>query len=172
MKSPVELRHDHLRQLYFSERAKREGIRGSIATPLAAIAFVVFSLGTLATEFDAARWREPASLAIIALGLGSVLALFMAAYHAVMVEWLFVYHEPPGLDDLLAAEDRIRAENPEAAETQLTELLTAGYAIAYRQYLCGNVVSARARTWSLRYVLLSLLLLALSFALLPLHLAG
>jgi len=50
--------------------------------------------------------------------------------------------------------------------------LAASYAVAYEQYLQGNAVSARRRTWALRLILLSLLLQAVGFAILPFHLAG
>lgn len=172
MKSPIEIRHDHFRQLYFSERAKREMVRSSIGPPVSAIAFSVFAYSALATEFDFSRWQEPVSIAILVLACLSILALFAAMYFVVMIEWLFVYHEPPGLENLLAAEERFREERPDTAAERLTELLTASYFIAYQQYLCGNINSARDRTWALRLVLLSLFFLSLCFILLPIHLAG
>jgi hypothetical protein len=169
MKSPAELRHAHFQQAYLSERSRREAIRGSISTPVAAISFAVFAFSTLATEFDLNRWREPSSLMIILLTCSSILTLFGAAYHVVMVEWLFVHHEPPSLAELLGAEEQIRAARPDSLDAQMTDLFTASYAIAYQQYLCGNTVSARSRTWALRLVLVSLILLAIAFLLLPLH---
>ena len=51
-------------------------------------------------------------------------------------------------------------------------LLAASYAVAYEQYLKGNAISARRRTWALRLILLSLLLQALAFVVLPFHRAG
>jgi hypothetical protein len=169
MTSPAELRHAHFQQLYFTERSRREAVRSSIGTPVAAISFAVFAFSTLATEFDLVRWAAPSSVAIIALAAGSIIALLAAAYHVVMVEWLFVYHEPPSLADLLDAEEQIRSANSDAPDRQMMDLLTASYSIAYQQYLCGNMTSARSRTRALRLVLLSLSLLALSFLLLPLH---
>lgn len=172
MVSPAELRHAHFQQLYLSERSRREAIRGSISTPVAAISFAVFSLSTLATEFDMSRWREAPSLIIIVLAGGSILAMLGAAYHVIMVEWLFVHHEPPSLTDLLDAEARIQSARPEAVQAQVMDLLTGSYAISYQQYLRGNTVSARRRTWALRLVLASLTLLAVAFLLLPLHRAA
>ena len=169
MRSPAELRHDHFRQLYFAERSRRESIRGSIGTPVAAISFSVFAFGTLATEFDFARWVAPPSLVIVLLACASMLALLGAAYHVVMVEWLFVYHEPPSLADLLSAEAQVRVDRPDHLETEMVDLLTGSYAIAYQQYLCGNMISARSRTWALRFVLASLVLLAIAFLFLPAH---
>jgi hypothetical protein len=171
MTSPAELRHAHFQKLYFSERSRREAIRSSISTPVAAISFAVFAFSTLATEFDAGRWQNFTSLAIVLAGGGSILALLGAAYHVVMVEWLFVSHEPPGLEDLVDAESRIRELRPDTVDHQVMELLTGSYAIAYQQYLCGNTMSARSRTWALRLVLTSLVLLAFAFLLLPLHLS-
>lgn len=172
MTSPIQARHDLFQRLYFDERSERVAIRGSIGTPVAAISFSVFAFGTLATEFDMAEWRQPASIFIMVLACGSIAAMFAAIYHVIMVEWLFVYYEPPDLHELLAAEERIRAERPEQVETQLTELMTASYFIGYQQYLCGNTVSARNRTWALRLVMASLLQQAVCFLLLPIHLAG
>ncbi|WP_119458410.1 hypothetical protein [Rhodospirillaceae bacterium SYSU D60014] len=172
MTSPINARHDLFQRLYFDERTQRDLIRGSIGTPVAAISFSVFAFGTLVTEFDMTQWRQPASIFIIALACGSIAAMFAAIYHVVMVEWLFVYYEPPDLHELLAAEERIRAERPDQVETQLTELMTASYFIGYQQYLCGNTVSARNRTWALRLVMASLLQQAVCFLLLPIHLAG
>lgn len=179
MQSPIEIRHAHFQQLYLAERARRESIRSSISTPVAAISFAVFALSTLATEFDVNRWAQPVSLAIIVLACGGVAALLGAAYNVVMAEWLFTYHEPPGLADLLDAEDRIRAgsdkgagggRTAESLAPLLMDLLTASYSVSYQQYLCGNAGSARSRTWALRLVLASLMQLALAFILLPLHL--
>ena len=172
MRSAIEARHDLFQRLYFDERTQRGAIRGSIATPVAAISFSVFAFSSLATAFDMAAWRQPVSIFIMALACGSIAAMLAAIYNVVMVEWLFVYYEPPDLHDLLAAEERIRAERPDEVERQLTELMTANYFIAYQQYLCGNTVSARNRTWALRFVLISLLLQAVCFLLLPIHLVA
>ncbi|MGQ9371085.1 hypothetical protein [Azospirillum sp. ST 5-10] len=171
MMSPVERHHDHFRLLYFGERSNRETIRGSVSTPVAAISFTVFSLGTLAREVDASRWTEPLALVILGLGAAAVLALLCAVYHVILVEWLFVHHEPPTLTELLSAEEQLRAAGTDVPE-QTTKLMTASYAIAYQQYLCGNIEGARHRTWALRLILGALACLALAFVLLPAHLAG
>jgi hypothetical protein len=35
------------------------------------------------------------------LGTASAIALFASAWQVLMAEWLFVYHEPPRLADLI-----------------------------------------------------------------------
>jgi len=86
-----------------------------------------------------------------------------------MAEWLFVYHDPPRLVDLL---DDVDDRNAVQEEEHVRTLLAASYAVAYEQYLKGNAISARRRTWALRLILLSLLLQALAFVVLPFHRAG
>jgi hypothetical protein len=166
----TDLHLEHCRHLFLSERSRRETIRGSISTPVAAISFAVFALSNLAVELDVERWRDAPMPAIMALGIAAVAALFASAWHVVLSEWLFVYHEPPRLDGLLG--DPAANGNPEQAQAGLRTVLTASYAIAYEQYLRGNAVSSRHRTWALRLILLSLLLQGIAFTLLPFHLAG
>lgn len=171
--SPNELRFDHFRQIYLNERTRREAIRGSIGTPVAAISFSVFSLGNLVTRFDMSRLGEPVSLFIAAMACAGVLAMLGAVYHVVMVEWLFIHHEPPPMAGLVEAENAIRAERGEEAVVPgLMDLMAASYAIAFEQYLWGNTVSARSRTRALRLVLLSLVFLAIGFLALPFHQKG
>lgn len=169
MQTPVEIRHAHFRALFLAERTRREAIRGSIGTPVAAISFVVFSLGSLAVEVDMARWQSASTIILGLLACGSVAALLAATWHVVMVEWLFVHHEPPALGELLDAEAQV--PRPDEAGSQAMDHLTAAYAVAYGQYLRGNTLSARSRTRALRFVLLSLMLLAFAFLLLPFHMA-
>ena len=166
----TRLHLEHARQLFLSERSRREAIRGSLSTPVAAISFAVFALSTLAVEIDAARWQEGSALAILLLGLAAIAALFVSAWHVVQSEWLFVYHEPPPLEDLLDEDAELLDDGSQ--EKHVRDLLTASYAVAYQQYLQGNAVSARRRTWALRLILLSLLLQAVAFVILPFHLAG
>ena len=161
---------DHARELFLAERSRREAIRGSLSTPVAAISFAVFALSTLAVQIDAARWQERSALVILLLGAAAIASLFGSAWQVVKSEWLFVYHEPPRLEDLVDQNARSREE--ECQEEHVRGLLAASYAVAYQQYLQGNAVSARRRTWALRLILLSLLLQALGFAILPFHLAG
>lgn len=160
----TDLHLQHTQQLFLSERSRRETIRGSISTPVAAISFAVFSFSRLAVELDAQRWHEPSALAIMALSAAAIAALFASAWQVVMSEWLFVYHEPPRLQDLV--------EEQEDSGAALRALLAASYAVAYEQYLRGNAASSRHRTWALRLIVVSLLLQALAFVILPFHLAA
>ncbi|WP_205960602.1 hypothetical protein [Ramlibacter rhizophilus] len=163
MPEATDLHLEHTRHLFLSERARRETIRGSISTPVAAISFAVFALGTLASEIDASRWQEAPGLAILVLGAAAIAALFASAWQVLMAEWLFVYHEPPRVADLVQPP----GTPPEQAQARLRATLTASYAVAYEQYLRGNAASSRHRTWALRLIVLSLLLQALAFAVLP-----
>lgn len=166
----THLHLEHARQLFLSERARRESIRGSLSTPVAAISFAVFALSSLAVEVDPERWRQAPALVVLALAAAAAAALIASAYQVVMSEWLFVYHEPPRLTDLM--NDEASAASPDAEEDRVRALLAASYAVAYEQYLMGNAVSSRRRTWALRLTLLSLLLQAVAFVVLPFHRAG
>lgn len=160
---------DHLQALFLNERSRREGIRGSLSTPVAAISFAVFAFSSLSVEVDPEHWHRASTLLIFLLGAAAAIALFASAWQVLMAEWLFVYHEPPRLVDLLDdAPGRSEAEE----EAHVRTVLAASYAVAYEQYLKGNAISARRRTWALRLILLSLLLQALAFVILPFHRAG
>lgn len=165
----TQLHLDHIQALFHGERSRREGIRGSLSTPVAAISFSVFSFSSLAVEVDPGRWSEPSALAVFLLGAAAMFALFASAWHVLMAEWLFVYHEPPRLVDLLDdGADRSEAEQEQHVRT----VLAASYAVAYEQYLKGNAMSARRRTWALRLILVSLLLQGVAFVVLPFHRMG
>lgn len=165
----TNLHLEHARQLFLSERARREATRSSLSTPVAAISFAVFALSTLATNIDAGRLGQASTVAILLLGGPAVIALFASAFQVLRSEWLFVHNEPPRLVDLVIDEAGL---SDREAESRVRSLLTASYAVSYEQYLQGNTLSARRRTWALRLVLLSLLLQASAFAILPFHLAG
>lgn len=107
MISTAEMRHAHFQKLFFAERARREAIRSSVSIPIAAISFAVFAVSTLATSFDASRLDQPSSAGLALLACGSIATLFAAAYHVIMVEWLFVHHEPPSLAELVRAERQL-----------------------------------------------------------------
>lgn len=169
MRRITPLHLDHLQALFLNERSRREGIRGSLSTPVAAISFAVFAFSSLSVEVDPEHWRQTSTLIIFVLGAVAAIALFASAWQVLMAEWLFVYHEPPRLIDLL---DDVDDRSPEQEEEHVRALLAASYAVAYEQYLKGNAISARRRTWALRLILLSLLLQALAFVVLPFHRAG
>lgn len=169
MRRITQLHLDHLQALFLNERSRREGIRGSLSTPVAAISFAVFAFSSLSVAVNPDRWQQTSTLIIFLLGTLAALALFASAWQVLMAEWLFVYHDPPRLVDLLDdVDDRGAVEE----EEHVRALLAASYAVAYEQYLKGNAISARRRTWALRLILLSLLLQALAFVVLPFHRAG
>lgn len=169
MRRITPLHLDHLQALFLNERSRREGIRGSLSTPVAAMSFAVFAFSSLSVEVNPEHWRQTSTLLILLLGAVAAIALFASAWQVLMAEWLFVYHEPPRLIDLL---DDVDDRSPEQEEEHVRTLLAASYAVAYEQYLKGNAISARRRTWALRLILLSLLLQALAFVILPFHRAG
>lgn len=161
---------NHTQALFLNERSRREGIRGSLSMPVAAISFAVFAFSSLSVEVNPDRWRQLPTLLILLLGALAAIALFASAWQVLMAEWLFVYHDPPRLADLF---DDAAASNDHAHQEQYARaILAASYAVAYEEYLKGNAVSARCRTWALRLILLSLLLQALAFVVLPFHRAG
>ncbi|MDT9600239.1 hypothetical protein [Sphingosinicella rhizophila] len=164
-----ELHLEHARNLFLSERSRRESMRASLSTPVAAISFAVFALSSLSVQMDVEHWRQWSALTLILLETAAVLALFTSAYQVVMSEWLFVYHDPPRVPDLL---DHAEEDGEADAEARIRGLLVASYAVAYEQYLRGNTDSARRRTWALRLILLSLLIQAVAFLILPFHRAG
>lgn len=165
--TPLHL--EHIRHLFLAERSRRESIRSSLSTPVAAISFAVFALGTLSVQVDLSQPVGVSTILIMILGAGAVMALLASAYEVVMSEWLFVYHEPPRLPDLL---DTTETSSGESQDDRVRGTLAASYAVAYEQYLKGNAVSAQRRTWALRLILLSLLCQAAAFAVIPFHRAG
>lgn len=171
---------DHYRELFLSAQQAREQIRGGIGTPVAATAFTVFNLGTVGQHFDATRWQEPTSFALVLLSVAAVLAVLGAVYNVVMVEWHFIHVEPPDLDELLLVHERAgeaaaadgTGSVDSAACEELRKALAGGYYAGYVTLLPGNARSARSRTRALRLVLLALACVAIAFLLLPLHLSG
>jgi hypothetical protein len=159
---------EHARQMFLAERARREAIRGSLSTPVAAISFAVFALGTLSVEIDVGRQGQVSTVAILFLALGSVAALFASAYQVLLSEWLFVYHEPPRLPDIVGGKEM----SDDESEAMARGLLAASYAVASEEQLKGNAISAMRRTWALRLILLALLLQAVAFVILPFHRGG
>lgn len=57
MRRITQLHLEHIQALFLNERSRREGIRGSLSTPVAAISFAVFAFSSLSVEVDPARWR-------------------------------------------------------------------------------------------------------------------
>lgn len=168
----TQLHLEHTQALFLSERSRRENIRGSLSTPVAAISFAVFAFSSLSVEVDPARWHQLPTLLIFLLGAAAAIALFASAWQVLMAEWLFVYHEPPRLVDIADLVDEHGARSEAEEEQHVRAILAASYAVAYEQYLRGNAMSSRRRTWALRLILLSLLLQALAFVVLPFHRTG
>ena len=134
----TQLHLDHLQALFLNERSRREGIRGSLSTPVAAISFAVFAFSSLSVEVSPEPWHRISTLCIFLLGAAAAIALFASAWQVLMAEWLFVYHEPPRLIDLLDdAPGRSEAEE----EAHVRTVLAASYAVAYEQYLKGNAIA-------------------------------
>lgn len=171
MKKGTQIRYDHYRQLFMEARRARAGIRDSLGMPVAATAFTVFNLGILAQSFDPTQLPEPAVLAIGVLAVLAVLELVAAVYFIMRVEWHFVHVEPPDLAELSRIEQEIRNQHPDpegpdpeaAVSLELRKTLTGSYYVGYENYLIGNALSARFRTWALRLVLLALLSMAAAF---------
>lgn len=170
MRRITQLHFDHTQALFLSERSRREGIRGSLSMPVAAISFAVYAFSSLSVEVNPERWRQLPTFFILLLGAAAAIALFASAWQVLMAEWLFVYHDPPRLADLF--HDAAPLADEAHQEEHARAILAASYAVAYEQYLKGNAISSRCRTWALRLVLLSLVLQALAFVILPFHRVG
>lgn len=164
----TDLHMEHARQMFFAERSRREAIRGSLSTPVAAISFAVFALGTLSVEIDVERLGDASTLAILLLAVSSVGALFASAYQVLLSEWLFVYYEPPRLVDLMDE----GGSSDDDGDGSARGVLAASYAVAYEELLKGNASSAIRRTWALRLTLMALLMQAIAFLILPFHRGG
>jgi len=180
MKHPAEIKYEHYRQLFLNARADRSQARGSLAVPVAAAAFVVFNLGTLAQNFDASRAMEPVGLAIGLLATTAVSVLLGAVYCPIRAEWHFVHCEPPDLPGIVRMEEQMRLAHQECDDDrlessmgrQLQAVLTGSYYVGYEAYVVGNLGTARYRTWALRLVLIALACLAVALLLLPFHLSS
>lgn len=170
MRRITQLYLNHTQALFLSERSRRKGIRDSLSMQVAAISFAVFAFSSLSVEVNPEHWRQLPTFLIFVLGAAAVSALLASAWQLLMAEWLFVYHEPLRLADLFS--DAAALPNEGHQEEYTRAMLAASYAVAYEQYLKGNAISACCRTWALRLILLSLLLQAVAFVLLPFHRAG
>lgn len=178
--TPSRLRYETYRDLYQSERERRDQIRGGVGTPVAALAFSVYSLASVAANFDATRWASVTGLVIMVLAGLAVVTLVAGSVMIVRVEMDFVYLDPPDLRELVAAEKRLRAHHTQDDQgpsedrvvAQLHDLLAAAYDIAYRRYFAGNEQAARDRTRGLRLLIVALAILSLALAVLPFHGGG
>jgi hypothetical protein len=177
---PTHVKTELYRELYFAERARREQIRGSIGTPSAALAFAAFNFSILADELEVGLLPAPVPAAIVALMGLAVLAAIVSALNIVLVEWNFVYHEPPDLAEVCQTEALLRRESrgeasdrpprePDEAwiAREMDRTLAGAFYVAYARYLAGNGRSARRRTSAQRFVVAALVFLIAAYALLP-----
>ncbi|EQB01180.1 hypothetical protein ACFFV8_00520 [Sphingobium indicum] len=119
-----ELHLEHSRSLFFSERSRREAIRGSLSTPVAVISFAVFALSSLSVKIDVDRWQEGTALAVLALSAMAIMALCASPWQVVLSEWSLVYHDPPRLVDLLDEDS-----DADDGGNRTRAVLTASYAV-------------------------------------------
>lgn len=176
--TPDELRFQTFRDLYFAERNRRESIRGSIGVPASAVAFALYAFIGVVQKVDVAHvFDHIPSIVMLILGVVSVGLLFAAVWRVVRTEWLFVYNEPPDIEELVRIEKRAHEAGKDSGEDnletfvarQVQDTLTAGYYIGWQRYTAGNTNSAHHRTWSVRLVFMALMLLFLAAMLLPFH---
>jgi hypothetical protein len=167
--NPARLRFEVVRDLYQSQRARREQIRDSVATPVAALAFTVYCVSGLATAYNAGQLSDPINHAIAWLAAGSIVCLLGGAFLIVRVERKLVYLDPPDLEEMVASEKQLREheDDDERIGQRLHDLMAGAYDIVYQRYFTANEQAARDRTRGLHLVLAALSLTALCFALLP-----
>lgn len=172
----TRLRYEVMRDLYHVQRERREQIRNSVATPVAALAFSIFNLSALAANVSVDNLASPPGIAISALALLSVAAMIRAALLIVGVERNVVYLDPPDLEEMVAAESHIRhhcdSGDEAAVAARMQDLMSGSYDIVYRRYFAANEQAARDRTKGLRLILVALIAIALCFLLLPFQADG
>ena len=117
--SASRLRLETMRELYQAQRERREGVRNSVATPVAALAFSIFDLSTLAANFRIEMLDEPVGIAVAAVAVVVVFCLLVAAALIIRVERNFIYLDPPDLEELLRMEKALKdqgADDEKASE--------------------------------------------------------
>ena len=166
--TPSGFRLDITREMFRVQRQRRDDIRASLATPVAALAFSVFDLATLAPLIDL-RAPGPVDVVIWALSLVAVVALVGAGLLIVRVEWRFIYLDPPDLEAVVEAERQLAERVSDADERleRLRDYMAGAYDIGYRRYFAENEQRARDRTYGLRLIILALAVLMVAFALVP-----
>lgn len=175
VRAPAEQRQALYRDLYFAERNRREVIRGSLGTPIAALAFAVYSLAAIAANVEIDAWWHPTVLAINVLIVGTLIFLFAGAVFAIRVEWLLVYHEPSDLTEMLKSEKLLNERlggheaDPNEVAQQFSDLLTANFHLCYHRYMSINERSAHNRTLALRYTVAAILCEAVAMAVIVLQ---
>jgi len=167
--TPAGFRLDITREMFRVQRQRRDDIRAGLATPVAALAFSVFNLATLAPLVDLAA-PTALDVAIWALALFAVVALVAACLLIVRVEWRFIYLDPPDLEAIVEAERQLaeRIGDPDERLERLRDYMAGAYDIGYRRYFAENEQRARDRTYGLRLIILALAVLMFAFTLVPL----
>lgn len=172
---PKRLRFEIMRDLYEAQRTRREHIRNSVATPVAALAFSVFNLSTISTHVVFGDWSRPVNVTIAGLSLASVLTLLAGVILIIRVERNVMYLDPPDLEELVRSEGQIRAagaENEDEVLARMHDLMAGSYDIVYRRYFAANEQAARDRTRGLHLILIALALIVVVLCLLPFQSGG
>lgn len=165
--TPAGFRLDITREMFRVRRQRRDDVPASLATPVAALAFSVFNLATLAPLVDLAA-PTALDVALWGLALFAVAALVAACLLIVRVEWRFIYFDPPDLEATVEAERQLAARigDPDERLERLRDYMAGAYGIGYRRYFAEN--EQRERTYGLRLIILALAVLMFAFALVPL----
>lgn len=149
-----EFRCEVARSMYQSQRDRRDQVRNGVATPVAALAFSVFNLSTLANQFSVQSWPEPVTLVIALAGVLSVACLVAGAAYIVRAEWNVICLDPPDAQEMKRMEDAIRercaTSDDEVVAAQMRNVMTAAYDTVYRRYFSANEQASADRTRSLR----------------------
>ncbi len=166
--TPAGFRLDITREMFRVQRQRRDDIRASLATPVAALAFSVFDLATLAPLIDLAT-PSAVDVVIWVLALVAVAALVGACLLIVRVEWRFIYLDPPDLEAIVASEQQLarKISDPDERLERLRDYMAGAYDIGYRRYFAENEQRARDRTYGLRLIILALAVLMFAFVLVP-----
>lgn len=159
-----------MRERYQAQRDRREQIRNSIATPVTAMAFSVYTLAWVTGRIDVNQWQHPIGFLVILLAGVSVLSLLGGAILIIRMERDVIYIDPPDLQELIYAEQQLRdrSDGDDAlVEKQLRDMMTASYDIIYRRYFASNEQTSRNRTRGLHLIVFGLCLITIALMLLP-----
>lgn len=173
--SSSELIFYAMRERYQTQRDRREQIRGSVATPVTAMAFSVYTLAWVTGRVDVSQWQHPIGFAVIALAVVSVLCLLGGAFLIVRMERDVIYIDPPDLQELVYAEAQLKEKSggdDALVEQQLRDMMTASYDIIYRRYFATNEQTSRDRTRGLHLIVFGLCSIMVALLLLPLQPGG
>ncbi|WP_404363279.1 hypothetical protein [Marinobacter sp.] len=165
-----ELIYETMRERYQSQRDRREQIRSSVATPVTALAFSVYTLAWVSGRIDVSQWENAPTLAAMVLMSISVLCLLAGAIFIVRMERNIIYIDPPDLEELVAAESRLRQlreKDHEYVQDQMRGMMAGAYDIIYRRYFASNEQASRDRTRGLHLIVFGLSLTMIALVVLP-----